>query len=179
MQNPLLLNQDLPDFQTINASHFVPAITSLIKDYKALVEEITKNPEPTWDNTIAILHDADCKIGFAWNIISHLNSVQNTDDVRSAYEEALPLITNFSTDIAQHQGLFQLYTKLSKSGSFDFYDRGQKATIDHALRNFRLAGAHLPEDKRNDLKKINQQISELSNKFEKRPRCHSKLDKAY
>jgi len=167
MQNPLLINDKLPNFDQITAKHFEPAIDELTGSYRMLVEEVTRIAEPTWENTVQKLDEASVRLEFAYYIIEHLNAVQNTEDIRQAYELVLPKITNFSTDLSQNKDLYKLYKKLHDSGAFDFYNVGQRSTIEHALRSFKLAGVDLPQEQKQELKKINEQISELSNKFEK------------
>ncbi len=167
MQNPLLTSEELPNFDLINSKDFEPAMDALISSHLALVKEVANIKEPTWDNTTQRLNESSQKINFAWNIISHLNAVHNVDDIRKAYEIVLAKITNFSTDLGQNKDLFEITKKLYEGKEFTSYDIGQRTSIEHALRNFKLAGVDLSDDKKAEFKKINEELSELENKFEK------------
>ncbi|MGV2432925.1 MAG UNVERIFIED_CONTAM: hypothetical protein LVQ98_06485 [Rickettsiaceae bacterium] len=168
MQNPLLnYDTELPDFKSIKPNHFEPAIDFLINSYNELIKDVVKIENPTWKNSIQVMDEASAKINFAFNIIDHLNNVQNTKEVREAYERTLPKIVNFSTDISQNKDLLIIYEKLSKSSEYQDYSIAQKKIIENAIKGFKLSGVDLPEDKKKIFKEINQKLSDLSNRFEK------------
>lgn len=167
MDNPLLAKDELPHFDKINPSHFKPAIEELVSSYKELLAKVLKEKNIHWEDTIQLLDEEYSKLDFAWNIINHLNAVQNKKDVRAAYEEVLPMMSNFGTEISQNKELYKLYSNLEKNGSFDFYSVPQKTSIHHAIRDFKLAGVDLPDEQKDKLKEINKKLSGLSNAFEK------------
>jgi len=167
MENLLLNKDELPHFDKITSKDFKPALEGLISSYKACIKDVLQEKEIHWEKTLQILDEEYAPLDFAWNVINHLNSVQNTEDVRKAYEEVLPLMTDFGTEISQNNDLYKLYVKLSKAGSYDFYSIAQKKSIANSIRDFTLAGVGLPKDRKDRLKQINQKISSLSNQFEK------------
>jgi oligopeptidase A len=167
MQNPLLTTEELPNFELISSKDFEPAIDALIAFHLQLVKEVTSIKEPTWNSTSQRLNESSQKINFVWNIISHLNAVENVEDIRKAYEVVLTKITNFSTDLGQNKDLFEITKKLHNGSEFHSYAIGQRTSIEHEIRGFKLAGVDLPNDKKAEFKKINEEISELENKFEK------------
>lgn len=167
MTNPLLSKNELPDFGNIKPEHFEPAIDSLLKNYMKIVNKALDEEEPNWGNTIQIMDEEYANLDFAWNVINHLNAVNNTKEVREAYEKALPKMTDFFTELGQNKDLYKLYVRLSKAGSYDFYEIAQKKTIHNAIRDYKLAGITLKKDKKDRLKAISMELSELSNNFEK------------
>lgn len=167
MTNPLLSKEELPNFDEISHLHFKPAIEELTENYMKLLKKLVKSTDPHWENTIQPLDEEYSKLDFAWNIISHLNAVDNREEVRKAYEEVLPIMVNFGTEISQNKDLFKLYTKLFKLGSFDFYSIAQKRSITEAIKDFKLSGINLPKEDQDNLKGIKQKLSDLSNNFEK------------
>ena len=111
--NPLLDFSDLPRFADIRAEHVGPAIAALLEENRAVIAELEKNTGPvTWDKFVEPLEDAGEKLNRAWSIVSHLHSVVDTPEMRAAYNENQPAITEFSTEVGQNLNLFAGYKSL-------------------------------------------------------------------
>lgn len=165
MTNPLLEFEGLPPFSQIKPEFIKPAVEQLIAEYRNVVEQVVGLPEYTWDNLIEPLTEVSDKLSRVWSPVGHLNSVLNSDALREAYESCLPLLSELSTFLGQHQGLFHAYQALRDSQAFAGYSQSQKKTIDDSLRDFKLSGIALPEDKQKRYGEISQKLSELSSKF--------------
>lgn len=163
--NALLNKTDHPTFQQIEPAHFDPAINQLIANYKQVIAKVTQLSNPTWISAIQPLEEASEAIDSVWNVIAHLNSVQNTDSVRQAYEVVLAKITDFFTEIMQNEQLYQTYLKVQATPEFSTLTKPQQTIIEHAIRDFKLAGVTLPPEQRARFKEIQQRQSELSNQF--------------
>ncbi len=109
-------------------------------------------PHPTWDNFVLPLADSIDRLARAWGQVAHLNAVLNTPGLREAYNLNLPKITAFYTDFGQDERLFARYRALAAADDFADLDAAQRRLIDNALRDFRLSGAELPDDKKARLK---------------------------
>ncbi|MCE1685493.1 oligopeptidase A, partial [Enterobacter hormaechei] len=108
MTNPLLVPSGLPKFSSIKPEHVVPAVKEVIANYRQTVEKIlAENTVFTWDNLCQPLAEAGDKQSRAWSPVNHLNSVKNSPELRAVYEESLPLLSEFSTWLGQHKGLYQ------------------------------------------------------------------------
>ena len=99
MSNPLLSfveSQDgLPPFSHIKPEHVQPAVEQAIADCRAQVEKVLAGgTEPTWDSLCEPLTETDDRLSRLWSPVSHLNSVQNSEELREAYEACLPLLSN-------------------------------------------------------------------------------------
>ena len=167
LTNPLLIQQELPLFGEIKPEHFEPAIEYAIADYKKTLQQVLNQTTPTFDNTIDPLEEASNKIDQVWNVIRHLNLVQNAEEIRKAYEKALPKIVEFSSEIMQNKELYQAYLKIKESKDFNKLNQAQQIIVNHAIRDFKLAGVNLPQDQQDQVKVIKQQLSDLSNQFSK------------
>lgn len=163
--NPLLNYKELPDFNKIKPQHFEPAIDELLKSYKATLDNITKESNPTWENTLYKIDEEGEKFDFAMHVIRHINMVNNVEDVRKSYDKILPGISNFFTDLGQNKDLYAIYKKLRESREYETYNEAQKIIIKHALRDFKNAGVDLSDDKKGRLKEINSKLNDLGNKF--------------
>ncbi|MBO9489859.1 oligopeptidase A [Endozoicomonas sp. G2_1] len=170
MSNPLLSNTDaksaLPAFSKIKPEHVLPAVEEVIKECRTTIEQVLNDYSTyTWDNLVEPIDAIDDKLGKLWSPVSHMNSVVNSDELRQAYEACLPLLSEYSTYVGQHQGLYQAYQQLADSDQYQALDTAQKKVIDNALRDFKLSGIALPEQKQKRYGEIVSRLSELGSKF--------------
>src|SRR5699024_2279917 len=144
MSNPLLTMDGLPPFSQIKPEHVKPAVEHAIADCKKRVETVLAHDEnPTWDNLIAPLEEVNDRLGRIWSPVSHLNSVLNSEELRQAYESCLPMLSEYSTWVGQHEGLFEAYQNLAKSDNFKKLSLAQQKDVNNTLRDFRLSGIAL------------------------------------
>lgn len=166
MSNPLLAAHTLPPFSKIQIEHIQPAITELIERNRRLIAERLASPEPiSWDTFAAPLEQADDELAQAWSPIGHLNGVQNSDELRDAYNACLPLLSQYGTEVGQNQALFAAYQQLRDSAEFATLNQAQQTAIDHALRDFRMAGVDLPDADKQRYGDIRKRLSELTSQF--------------
>ena len=166
-ENPLLTMTGLPPFSRISAEHVEPAIDTLLAENRKAVEALLAATEDyTWDNLIQPLEDMDDRLSRLWSPISHMNSVVNSEALRAAYNACLPKLSEYGTEMGQNVRLYQAYKAIRDSKQYEQLDTAQKKVIDNALRDFHLSGVDLPDDKKARFKKIQQQLSQLTTKFE-------------
>jgi len=165
MSNPLLHIEGLPPFSQIKPEHIQPAIQELIEENRQAIEQVLKQPHFTWENFIEPLSEAGERLSRAWSPISHLNSVKNSPELRDAYQACLPLLSEYSTWVGQHKGLYNAYLALKNSPEFATYSVAQKKAIENALRDFELSGIGLSEEKQKRYGEIVTRLSELSAQF--------------
>ncbi|THA08473.1 oligopeptidase A [Rodentibacter pneumotropicus] len=165
MSNPLLNIQGLPPFSQINPEHIQPAVEKLIQDCRDTIEQVLNQPHFTWENLILPLTEVSDRLNRAWSPISHLNSVKNSPELREAYQACLPLLSEYSTWVGQHKGLYNAYLALKNSPEFSDYSVAQKKAIENSLRDFDLSGIALPEEKQKRYGEISARLSELSSQF--------------
>ncbi|WP_040975600.1 oligopeptidase A [Necropsobacter massiliensis] len=165
MSNPLLNATELPQFSLIKPEHIRPAVEQLIKDCRAEVERLLTQPHFSWENLIQPLTESGDRLSKAWSPISHLNAVKNSPALREAYQACLPLLSEYSTWLGQHKGLYQAYLALKNSPEFAHYSMAQQKSIDNALRDFKLSGISLAPKKQKRYGEIVSRLSELSAQF--------------
>ena len=166
-ENPLLTMTGLPPFQHIKPEHVEPALETLIKLNREKLENLLKdNEDYSWDNLIEPLEDMDDRLGRMWSPVSHMNSVVNSDALRDAYNNCLPLLSEYSTEMGQNVELYQAYQAIKDSAEFNKLDEAQKKIINNALRDFHLSGIDLPAEKKKRFREIRQQLSKLTSKYE-------------
>jgi len=166
MTNPLLASHTLPPFSAISAAQVTPAISELIDQGRAQLEQLLASlTQPTWENLIAPLEAQGDKLDQAWSPVSHLNSVANSDELRKAYTESVALLTDYSTEFSQNEALYKAYQQLADSEEFARLSQAQQQTINNALRDFRLGGVALNEADKKRFGEIQKRLSELSTQF--------------
>lgn len=166
MSNPLLTFTDLPPFSAIKPEHVKPAVEQAIADCRHTIDKVlAENPQPSWESVIAPIEEVDDRLSRIWSPVSHMNSVVNSDELREAYESCLPLLSEYSTWVGQHKGLFEAYKTLKESEGFAALTRAQQKTISDSLRDFELSGIGLPLQEQKRYGEISKRMSELGSKF--------------
>jgi oligopeptidase A (EC:3.4.24.70). Metallo peptidase. MEROPS family M03A len=85
--------------------------------------------------------------------------------LREAYEQTLPLLSEYSTWVGQHEGLYQAYRDLKQGDSYAALDIAQKKAVDNALRDFELSGIGLDKEKQKRYGEIAARLSELGSTY--------------
>ena len=163
--NPLLSITDLIDFPAIKPEHVVPGMKALIEEAQAALTEVTKDTTPaTWDDVIAPLERKTLALSRAWGAVSHLMSVCDEPNLRKAYNEALPIVTQFWIGLSQST-LSQKYKAIKESESFKSLSAVRQRIINEELIDFKLAGAFLPDEQKAQLKTVKESLAQESQKF--------------
>lgn len=166
MSNPLLRETSLPLFNEIKPEHILPAVEATIAQCKVTIEKtVNEDQAYTWQNLVEPLDEVDDQLSNIWSPVSHLHSVADTEALRQAYEACLPLLSEYSTYVGQHQGLFKAYQALANSEAFERLNQAQQKAINNALRDFKLSGVSLDDDKKARFGEIKQRLSELATSF--------------
>ncbi|MDD5579184.1 MAG: oligopeptidase A [Methylobacter sp.] len=167
MNNPLLINSELPLFSQIKPEHIEPAIDQLLKEARSVVNQhLEATHHYNWQNLIDPLEDVEDKLNKAWSPVSHMNSVVNSDEWRDAYNACLPKLSEYSTEMGQKEALFNAYLTIAKSDEFASLDTAQQKIVSNALRDFRLSGIDLDNEKKQRYKEISQELSRLASSYE-------------
>ena len=142
--NPLLDFSGLPRFSDFGTEHVSPAVDTLLAENRALIAKLAAAEVPaTWNDFVEPLEDANERLGRAWGQVGHLNAVMNSPELREVYNANLPKITQYYTEISQHQGLLEKFRSLRNSDEFAKLTDAQRRVIENELSDFRLGGAEL------------------------------------
>jgi oligopeptidase A len=164
--NPLLDFSGYAQFDAIKPEHVTPALDQLLADAGRLVTELeAPMAEVTWDSFVEPLESATEKLGRAWSVVGHLNSVMDTPELRATYNENQPRLVEFWTGLGQNLALFEKYKALQASPAFTQLSAARRKVVDNAVRDFRLSGAELPEDKKERFAEIQEQQAALTTRF--------------
>jgi len=151
--NALLNPPRLPVFAALSPEMVEPAIDQLLLEYRQAVELLATQAQPTWQSFALPLEALDDKLSAAWSPVSHLNAVMNNEAWRQAYNACIPKLSALSTEMGQHEGLFQAWQRLRDSEAYTQLNTAQQQAVTNALRDFRLSGIGLAKEQKQEFAK--------------------------
>ncbi|TSA00623.1 MAG: M3 family peptidase [Rhodocyclaceae bacterium] len=164
--NPLLDFSGLPRFDAVQPEHVTPAIRQLLDENRALIKSlIAPETAATWDAFVQPMLDAGERLSRAWGVVGHLHAVNDVPPWREAYNAILPEVSSFYADLGQNLELFAKFKRLAAGAEFLTLSPARRRIIENDLRDFRLSGAELPEDRKPRFKEIQEELSALGAKF--------------
>lgn len=164
MSNLLASFTGLPPFSAITAAMVKPAVEAALADCRQTVEDVVTQPV-SWQSLIAVIEESADRLEQIWSPVSHLNAVLSSTELRDAYESCLPLLSDFSTWLGQHEGLYQAYLTLSQSPAYQDLSKAQQKVIQNQLRDFKLSGIGLSAEKKQRYGEIQSRLSDLGSTF--------------
>ncbi len=164
MNNPLLQLESLPAFDRIKASDARPALEHVLADNRARLAQLTAQSTPTFASLVAPVEELSYRLSRVWSPIGHLNAVANSAEMRAAYNECVPLLTAYSSELGQNAALQAGYGYVLQHEGGEL-DPAQRKVLENALRDFRLAGVDLPAERKTRYREVVQQLARLATKF--------------
>ncbi len=164
--NALLDFSGLPRFADFTPSLVTPAIDELLLRAREAVERAgAADTAPTWEAFVEPLQDATEQLSRAWGMVGHLNGVADTPELRAAYNENLPKVTQFWTEVGQNRALYAKYRTLHDSAQFATLSPARRRTVELALQGFRLGGVELESPHRERFMALSERQAALGQKF--------------
>lgn len=168
--NPFFSEYDtpfgVPPFDKIDTTHYLPAIIEGVKQDSIDIAAIVNNQEePTFENTIYALDRSGKLLTKVSRVFYNLNSANTNEQMQAIARKASPILSKHSDDIYLNEELFQriktIYDKRNDLG----LEPDQIRVTEKYYRDFERRGANLPEDKKEELREINSELSMLSLTF--------------
>ncbi|HET6423294.1 MAG TPA: M3 family metallopeptidase, partial [Planctomycetaceae bacterium] len=164
--NPLLVQIGLPDYARIQPEHVVPAVKETVATALKRLEEIERSLTPTWAGTMEPIEELEQPFERAWKPVGHLFGVKNSPELRAAYDEAQPLIVEFSLRVRQSEPLYKALLGIkNNAATWSALSGTQQRIIADRIKDAELAGIGLPAEKRERFNAIEQELSQLSTDF--------------
>jgi peptidyl-dipeptidase Dcp len=168
-ENPFLTEYDtphqVPPFDLIDTTHFIPAFKAGMEQEKAEIEAIIANSEePNFENTI-VAFDQTGEILRRTGVFYSLNSANTNPTLQKIARELNPMMSAHENWIGLNQGLFRKIKTVYDNRETLGLDQEQMRLVEIIYRDFERNGAALSEDKRTELKKINEELSMLTLNF--------------
>ena len=169
-QNPFLtksnLEYELPPFAEISEEDYLPAFYAGMDEQLAEVEKITDEAEVTFENTLVALERSGGILGRVAAVFYNKSSSDTNDAIDKIEAEIAPKLAAHSDKIKLNQKLFARITQLVNSG-LDLNSE-DAWLLKRYHRDFLHAGAGLSDSQREEIQKINEELSTLQTEFSKR-----------
>ena len=167
INNPLLIRDELPLFSQIEPIHISPAIDLILEENRKKILQIENfSEELLWENFIEPLQQCDEKLSRAWSQVNHLNAVVNSHNLRDEYNKNFLKITNYYSEISQNEIIYKKFKDLKQSSVYKSFNDAKKKVVDDELLGFELGGVDLNTSDKEEFKKIKEELSSLTSKFE-------------
>ena len=156
----------VPSFGQIDIEQYLPAFEAAIAEQKAEVDAIVSNPEePTFENTIVALDRTGMALDSIQGIFFNVLEADGNDEMNEIAEKVYPMISELGDGIILNDALFQRVKAVYEQRESLGLTAEQMRLLTQTYKSFAQNGANLPEDKKERLKEINQELSLLSLKF--------------
>jgi Zn-dependent oligopeptidase len=153
-------------FSQIKIEDYLPAFQEGIALAKAEIDAIVNNPEnPTFENTIETLSFSGDTLDRISNIFFNLNSAETSDEMQKIAQEVSPLLSEFGNDITLNAHLFARVKAVYEQKKSLNLNIEQTTLLDKQYKSFSRNGANLAEDKKDQLREIDKELSKLSLQF--------------
>jgi oligopeptidase A len=168
----LLRGHGLPRFEAIDASQVKAHIPSLINDLgeqlstleSTLQQRLADNTPLSWDEVMTPLHLLGERLRWSWGVVSHLNGVCNSPELREAHAAQQPDVVRFGNRAGQSQVINQALESLQQNPSHPL-DSTQIRILDAELLSMRHRGVGLSGAIQESFNEASEKLASLSTRF--------------
>ena len=168
----LLRGHGLPRFEAIDASQVKAHIPSLINDLgeqlstleSTLQQRLADNTPLSWDEVMTPLHLLGERLRWSWGVVSHLNGVCNSPELREAHAAQQPDVVRFGNRAGQSQVIHQALESLQQNPSHPL-DSTQIRILDAELLSMRHRGVGLSGAVQESFNEASEKLASLSTRF--------------
>ena len=168
-ENPLLQESDspynIPDFNTIKASDYLPAFEAAIKNQRENIQKIVDCQESaTFENTILPFEESGRLLDRVSRIFFALVEADKTPELGEIEKKVQPMLTDLDNEIMFNKSLFERIKQVYDKEHDTLQGEDQKL-LEEIYKEFVRKGALLPEDKMARMKEINLRIADLQQQW--------------
>jgi len=171
--NPLLNYQEFVPYSQIKPEHIEPAVIHAIQSAKKELEDILSILEQarsskeilTFENSLYPLIELEHILERVWTPVENLLSLMGTPELRLAANSARPLVVEFYNDYSLDPRVYELIKLYSSTQEACNLDGERARYLKCLLLDFKLSGAELEGEDKEEFKKLNLALADLSQKF--------------
>ena len=134
---------EFPAFSSIDLDSVEAKLDALIGAGNQKIAALETVSEPDWENFIYELDLITDEVNRFISPVRNLNSVMNSEKVRSVYNACLPKLSAWYTDLGQNSQLYNKTLALAESSRMQQLDAAQQKSINDSLQGYRLGGVAL------------------------------------
>ncbi len=166
-KNPFLMEWDTPfgapPFDKIEEEHFLPAYKEAIRQHQAEIDAIVNNPEsPDFENTIAAYDGSGSLMRRISPVFGGLRGAETNPRLQEIARQTTPMISEHYNSIRLNEQLFERINFVYSNREQLDLTREQFIVVEKIHQDFQRGGAALPDEKREQFKKISARISMVS-----------------
>ncbi len=168
--NPLLSEFDTlhhtAPFNKIQLDNYKPSFIKAIELSQNDIDLIVNNTNvPTFDNTIVALDNAGDRLDKISSIFFNLNAAETNRQMQALAREISPLLSKHSNDILLNDKLFEKIKFVFDNEDKESLSNEQIKLLDDTYNSFTRNGALLSKSDKEELRKISEELSNLTLKF--------------
>ena len=165
--HPFLAQDFKIKWSTLTPGHIKTDVSKAIETGRANIDAIKAiTPgEATFENTFGALESATDDLDRSWGRVNHLDSVANSDALREALNEMLPLVSEFSSSISLDDELWKVLKSYSESEAVNSLSEIQQRFVQETCDDFKAAGADLAAESKKRMFEINSELAKVTQKF--------------
>ena len=165
--NPFLAQDFKIKWPSLTPDHIKTDVTKAIETSKANIDAIKAIApnETIFENTFGALESATDDLDRSWGRVNHLDSVANSDELREALNEMLPVVSEFSSSISLDDDLWRVLKSYSESDAVASLTEIQQRFVQETCDDFKAAGADLDADSKKRMFEINSELAKVTQKF--------------
>ncbi|MDN5053369.1 M3 family metallopeptidase [Aliarcobacter butzleri] len=152
------------DFNLDNLENSKEILEKLLDEKRVLINELLNIENKTYKNFVLPFQEIGESINEFLTPIFHIDSVKNSEITTKVYEECLPIISKYETEISQNENIYLSLKDIQFNEKYILNDI-QNKVLENEIRDFELSGCNLENNKKKRLEEINLKLSELSHKF--------------
>ncbi len=152
------------EFNLENLDNSKKDLEELLNESKKQIDELLEIKDKTYENFVKPYEQIGESINEFITPIFHIDSVKNSELTQKVYEDCLPLISDYETEISQNDNIYRSLKDI-QDNDYISLNSIQIKVLENEIRDFKLSGCHLDEKNKKRLKELNLKLSELSHKF--------------
>ena len=170
--NPFLAAYDtpyeIPPFEKIAYSDYIPALEQGIAEQTAAVEAIVNNKEkPNFENTVLAFEKSGDLLNRVMLVFSSLDECLSSPEMVEIAEKAYPMYSVHTDKMMMDERLFKRFKSLYDNRDNLGLTGPQRRAVEEYYKSFTRAGALLDPQKKAELSDINTRLTDLYLKFNK------------
>ena len=152
------------EFNLENLENASVELEKILEESRKNLKELLDIENKTYKNFVSPFQEIGERINEFITPIFHIDSVKNSEITSKVYEDCLPIISKYESEVSQNENIYSAL-KYILSNESSTLNSIQKKVLENEIRDFELSGCNLEKDKKQRLEELDLQLSELSHKF--------------
>ena len=152
------------EFNLENLENASVELEKILEESRKNLKELLDIENKTYKNFVSPFQEIGERINEFITPIFHIDSVKNSEITSKVYEDCLPIISKYESEVSQNENIYSVL-KYILSNENSTLNSIQKKVLENEIRDFELSGCNLEKDKKQRLEELDLQLSELSHKF--------------